>query len=348
MNAISDFMSPAPHRIRVLTGPLQGTNHIVHGRLRLGRGDMADVQLLDPRVSREHAEIVADHNGQHWLADLGSSNGTSYRHQSVQRELLRPNTVFRIEGHSFLFEPMPTMVGNYQTFVRGHQSASRCETIEYDTQWLCSLARPLGNMETPPADDEYEGRCLAVARYPDRSAYDGNPIEDIAEYRRLERALIRNQLRAPSDFERLEQLTGRLCTPTARRARFDRPRLYARLSCEFPSSLRLLSGRSIPVTTLELGIDGARVLGPADRLSEGETLWLTLDLITGPCTRTIAFTCVVEWTDATHIGLSFALQRHPPAIEPTLQRFNPHEITRPIPGGSAERGMGAACPRTSS
>lgn len=330
MNAISDFLSPAPHRIRVLCGPLQGTNHIVHGRLRLGRGDMADVQLLDPRVSREHAEIVADHDGQHWLADLGSSNGTTYRRRPIRREQLHPNTVFSIEEHSFLFEPMPAMTQSEQTFVRGHGHVNRCETIEYDTEWLCAVNHPPRTVKVPPVTDEHGGRSLATARYSDRSAYHGNPIEDIAEYRRLERALIRKQLRTHSDFERLERLSGRLCTPAARRARFDRPRLYARLSCNFPSSLRLPSGRSIPVTTLELGIDGARVLGPADRFQEGDTLWLTLDLITGPCVRTIAFTSVVKWTDATHIGLSFALQRHPHAFEETIQRLAPRQITRPI------------------
>ncbi len=43
--------------------------------MMIGRGDKADVRLVDDGISRDHARIVNE-NGQMVLEDLGSTNGT--------------------------------------------------------------------------------------------------------------------------------------------------------------------------------------------------------------------------------------------------------------------------------
>ena len=44
------------------------------GTWSIGRGDNADIRILDPQSSREHARL---HMGQGvWIEDLGSANGT--------------------------------------------------------------------------------------------------------------------------------------------------------------------------------------------------------------------------------------------------------------------------------
>jgi two-component system cell cycle response regulator len=56
-------------------------------RVVLGRGDKADLRLIDDGISREHAQIVRD-GGQMFLEDLGSTNGTYRNGERVKREAL--------------------------------------------------------------------------------------------------------------------------------------------------------------------------------------------------------------------------------------------------------------------
>ncbi len=48
----------------------------------LGRDPRCDVPLADPLVSARHA-LLSYHDGQWWLDDLGSSNGTRLNHEKV-------------------------------------------------------------------------------------------------------------------------------------------------------------------------------------------------------------------------------------------------------------------------
>ncbi|HMJ09877.1 MAG TPA: sigma 54-interacting transcriptional regulator [Polyangiaceae bacterium] len=58
------------------------------GSLTFGRGIEADVRVHEPSVSRLHAKLVVQADGQYALTDLGSANGTA-----VGGELIRSTTV---------------------------------------------------------------------------------------------------------------------------------------------------------------------------------------------------------------------------------------------------------------
>jgi Transcriptional regulator containing PAS, AAA-type ATPase, and DNA-binding domains len=58
-----------------LFGPKQGLRIPLQGRLTVGRGATADVQLVDGKVSREHCRIDAT-QARACIEDLGSQNGT--------------------------------------------------------------------------------------------------------------------------------------------------------------------------------------------------------------------------------------------------------------------------------
>lgn len=55
----------------------------------IGKGDQADVRLSDPQVSRKHAEI-SFRDGQFYLTDLGSKNGTWVNEAQVHTNIVRP------------------------------------------------------------------------------------------------------------------------------------------------------------------------------------------------------------------------------------------------------------------
>jgi hypothetical protein len=85
-----------PQRTFELTAPLT----------ILGRGTDCDLRLVDPGVSRHHAELRVE-DGQVVLVDLGSTNGTFVNGQPVRRIVLtdgtrvtlgRTNLVFRRDG----------------------------------------------------------------------------------------------------------------------------------------------------------------------------------------------------------------------------------------------------------
>ena len=72
--------------------------------LRIGRSEDNDVVIVDGRVSRHHARIVADGDG-FAIEDLGSSNGTFVDGQPARRARLHPGasivvgeTVLEIRG----------------------------------------------------------------------------------------------------------------------------------------------------------------------------------------------------------------------------------------------------------
>ena len=70
----------------VISGPSFGEMYKLKGdRSVLGRGDQADIRVLDDGISREHAAVVRD-GGKMVLVDLGSTNGTFCNGARVERQ----------------------------------------------------------------------------------------------------------------------------------------------------------------------------------------------------------------------------------------------------------------------
>jgi hypothetical protein len=63
----------------------------------LGRGLDNDVVVEHPRVSRHHAQLQ-QRQGQWWLIDLGSANGTAVNDQPVSEAALRAGDVISLAG----------------------------------------------------------------------------------------------------------------------------------------------------------------------------------------------------------------------------------------------------------
>ena len=52
------------YRLLCMTGPNKGKVYYLTGkRIIIGRGDKSDIQILDSKISREHAEISFVDNG---------------------------------------------------------------------------------------------------------------------------------------------------------------------------------------------------------------------------------------------------------------------------------------------
>lgn len=63
----------------------------------IGRGPQCEVSITDPRVSRAHAQVVADGDTA-TIRDLGSSNGTFVNGRRVKQQALRHGDVLSLGG----------------------------------------------------------------------------------------------------------------------------------------------------------------------------------------------------------------------------------------------------------
>ena len=63
----------------------------------LGRRSTNDVQVLDPTISRDHAQIQGDGSA-YFIADLGSTHGTYVNQERITRQALQANDRIRLGG----------------------------------------------------------------------------------------------------------------------------------------------------------------------------------------------------------------------------------------------------------
>ena len=74
----------AGEQIRITGGPAQGTNIEVGQELQIGRSAGTEGRLGDdPEISRQHARITRNPQGQLVVEDLGSTNGTYVNGQRI-------------------------------------------------------------------------------------------------------------------------------------------------------------------------------------------------------------------------------------------------------------------------
>lgn len=72
-------------------------------RLTLGRGEKNDLVIPDPFSSQEHA-VIFSRNGQYWVQDLGSRNGTYLNEVRIERPtVLADGDCLRVGSVTFRF-----------------------------------------------------------------------------------------------------------------------------------------------------------------------------------------------------------------------------------------------------
>lgn len=76
------------HRLLCMTGPRKGTVvYLLGKRILLGRGDEVDIQITDPKISREHAEFMLS-NGKYTITDLNTPNGIIVNDAKEKQKIL--------------------------------------------------------------------------------------------------------------------------------------------------------------------------------------------------------------------------------------------------------------------
>ena len=93
--------------LEILSGPFQGQKHTFRSQLTIGRRSDNTVRLIDVKVSRNHAKILATAEG-FLIEDLKSSNGTYVNGENIESHLLRPGDTITIGFTEFCFSERKT------------------------------------------------------------------------------------------------------------------------------------------------------------------------------------------------------------------------------------------------
>lgn len=115
-----------PHGSRAWLEKPDGEWVPVTGNMSFGRAETNQMVLADEKVSRRHAAIHSRGEGDFWLVDLGSRNGTYLNERRIQQpSRLRDDDRVRLGGSVFIFR-QPDPVASGETFA-GHAEQTMTE-----------------------------------------------------------------------------------------------------------------------------------------------------------------------------------------------------------------------------
>src|SRR5450756_826446 len=149
ISSISSISSIFPIAIFV-SGNDQQTLSLNHTPYTVGRKVDRDLVIADPRVSREHASIVAE-NGEFFVVDLGSKHGTFVNGEKVDRRKLQRNDRLEFGARDvayLIFQPLHTTSNTAREFlsqISGMQIAPEASDSEKLTLFM-EAARKLNTI----------------------------------------------------------------------------------------------------------------------------------------------------------------------------------------------------------
>lgn len=88
--------------LEATVGPLAGSRFELSSRLIIGRDPDVDIQIVEAALSRQHAAVLLNDEGEVYVMDLASKNGTFLAERSIGREPLLPGDEFQLGGSRFV------------------------------------------------------------------------------------------------------------------------------------------------------------------------------------------------------------------------------------------------------
>ncbi|WP_295450514.1 HD-GYP domain-containing protein [uncultured Thiodictyon sp.] len=111
----------------------------------VGRGDNVDYVIADPRVSRQHAKVLALHN-RYYVQDLGSVNGTYLNGDRVENERLAHGDLVMFGGTLLRFEIGTDLDANYLKKLNLETVTSLAEAVDKKDPYTGSHSRSVSTV----------------------------------------------------------------------------------------------------------------------------------------------------------------------------------------------------------
>lgn len=147
---------------------ISGLCHPINGTASIGRTDASQIVLPDQKVSRRHAMVHVDENGEYWLVDFGSSNGTYHNGRRVTQPI-RLCDGDKIEiGHFHLFFRLPGSPQRADEQLPGTDrtihdiKSSPCWLLVADIEGSTQLIKKLAEDELPMITSQWLVECKRV------------------------------------------------------------------------------------------------------------------------------------------------------------------------------------------
>jgi membrane-bound lytic murein transglycosylase D len=102
----SENVVPPTLNITIVKGKAEKEQYVFENSFNIGRGEDCQIIFDEEIVSRVHAEVKMQKNGQWWLEDLNSTNGTFLNGQKIDTVQLQPamKIEFGLDGPLMLFD----------------------------------------------------------------------------------------------------------------------------------------------------------------------------------------------------------------------------------------------------
>lgn len=134
VQATKDLKSPGTpgvyYRLIGMTGNIKGTCYYLKGvRVVIGRGEQTDIQILDSKASREHAELTKVKN-EFILTDLGSQNGIIVNDLKVSQHKLADNDRIIIGQTIFKFQILDIQIAREEKKVPSSEAGLETNEVQ--------------------------------------------------------------------------------------------------------------------------------------------------------------------------------------------------------------------------
>lgn len=117
----------------------------------LGRGEDADLRLVDPQVSRQHAKILAVHN-RYYIQDLGSTNGTYLNGDRIENERLAHGDLLQLGGAALRFEVSTDLDADYLKKINLDTVTSLAEAVDKKDPYTGSHSKAVAEVSARLAE----------------------------------------------------------------------------------------------------------------------------------------------------------------------------------------------------
>jgi adenylate cyclase len=140
----------------------------IRGSCSLGRSASNELPVPDEKVSRRHALIQPQKEGEYWLVDFGSRNGTYLNgRRIIQPTRLQPGDRLQIGSHQFLFHQAGSPHPQTRASALADQTLAdirpvRCWLLVADIIDSTRLVRELTPDELPRVTGQWVAECKQV------------------------------------------------------------------------------------------------------------------------------------------------------------------------------------------